>query len=200
MSPELLAAVETLRRELPEGAEILALASSRARHRVVVRTGRLFDLGLASWTMARPHCDFAEQVGAELAIRRGLVQADELRDAEPCSVLVSDDAEEVAIALCPKRERGPFVILTPTGPARGIDDLCRAFGVRSGGEKPGVVKGLWDKPLELVSTLEKTFLSRADLPEMAPVGLLYVGGADPAEARAQAQAVRAWLAERTRVH
>lgn len=194
MSPGLLLAVEMLRRELPEGAEILALAGTRARHRAVVRTGRVFDLGLASWTLAQPHCDYAEQVDVALAIRRGLVLGEALRDAAPSAILIADDAEDAAISQCSRRPRGPLQILTPTGLERGIDALCRAFGVRSAGATPALVKGV-----ACIATLEKSFFARADLPDMVPVGMLYVGGADAVEVRAEVRDLRALLAERTLV-
>jgi len=197
--------LEALRRELPEGAPILAVPTVRARDRAEVRQGRVFDLGLASPLFAPPTMGFVELPRARVFIGRGMLDppaliarlratsaSDEppvhgedrtLIQIAPAPVLIADDLDERALSACLTGVEGlPRVaaVLTPTRTGQGIDALSRALAPNAS--------------VALLATPDAVFVSGPSLSGSGAVGLLFLGGDDPGSARARCAAARAALA------
>jgi hypothetical protein len=197
MSPGLRLAAESLLRELPEGSEIVVLASVRARHRAEVRSGLVFDLGLASTILGAPGLgDFVWVLAGELRVFRGYLGLDELQRLDPHAALVADEVDELAIA---HARLVTQALLTPTGLKRGIDALTRALQIEACFLSPHPEPRPPSPRLNFIATPERFFLDAFELPGARPTGLLFVGGTDFGQARSEAHAVRALLAERTGV-
>lgn len=193
---ELRLRLEALRRELPEGAPLVPIASVRARDRAEVRTGRVFELGLASPLFAAPELGgFVHLSDARLRLFRGPLSersfAEAVRGPESLAVAV-DEIDEPALAAA-LRQRERLVVLTPTSAAAGLDALGRALQLSRGVLEPELRLGTDAGPLELLATVHQLVLFGPGLEGSAPVGLLYLGGDDLAHARERARAARKLL-------
>ena len=192
---ELRQRVEALRRELPDGAPIVPLASVRARDRAEVVQGRVFDMGLASPNMAQAELGgFVQLEAARLQVFRGLLLREHVTErlsAFGAAVLVVvDELDEQALGAS---LAGALTVLTPTGVASGIDALCRALRVRAGGLGPEP-RASEDVPeVALWASAHALVLGGPRVEARSPTGLLFLGGDDLAHARARCQAVRALL-------
>ena len=193
--------VEALRRELPAGAPIVPIATVRARDRAEVRTGVVFDVGLASPNFCRPDLgDFVTLSVTQVLTFRGLIvpgTVTSLRKklvsrAAALTFVVADDVGEGALSMFLKSKGLPFV-LTASG-ARGIDVVNRTLQITCGTLAPFAL-GKPGLGISLLATPHATVAQRKNLPDAAPVGLLFLGGDDLPHARLRARAAREVLKE-----
>lgn len=214
---ELRQRVEALRRELPEGAPVVPIATIRARDRAEVRTGVVFDLGLASPLYAQ--AGRGDQLHGALRVQpfRGLLTLEALGKFGPLArtsstsrtrggvplevvsppvVIACDEVDEAALAAtldAPPMFPTLRAVITPTGGFRSLDAVSRVLGAPVGRLAPEVVLGELAPHVEWLVTPHAAVLLRDDADGSAPLGLLFLGGDDLAHARERARLARELL-------